>query len=344
MNSQDNIAISIIVPVYKTSPNYFKECLDSLHNQTLINTEFIIVFDGENTELHALCEAYKKKDSRFKIHIQPHAGVSATRNYGIKKAIGIYVAFVDADDFLCNNILNEAYKFATENLSDVTIWDCSIYDGLKSDLRSISSRDIRLLSSEQRKDVVKSVISMKDPNWISTAGPWCKLYLRKLLLDSPFDTQFVLRQDRILNIKLFFKDIRISYLHKNGYLYRIHNESAVRIHRHNLLQISSTFIDAMEEISGDFYPEGIGLETFRSLWEAWYNSILNPQSSVSLIRRVSEFNSILKTKRFRNHLKQIETYNDFSISMKIELFLLRRGLTVSMWLRAFIWELKQKIL
>ncbi|MBR2089669.1 MAG: glycosyltransferase [Fibrobacter sp.] len=333
--------VSVIVPVYKTSLDYFKQCLESLHAQTLLEAEFIIVFDGENAELHTLCESYKEKDNRFQIYVLSHEGVSTTRNYGIARATGFYIAFVDADDILCNSILSKAYTFAIENASDIIIWDCSIYDGIKSERRSISHHNIGQLNSEQREDVLKSVISMKDPNWISTAGPWCKLYRNEILRETPFDSKFTLRQDRILNIKLFSKNLTISYLHENGYLYRIHDESAVRTRRHNLLQISSIFIDAMEEISGNLYPEGIGLETFRSLWEAWSNSVLDPCSSVPLIKRVSEFNKILKMKQFRKHLNRIENYKDFPIPVKLELFLLKNGITFSMWLRAFIWNLKK---
>lgn len=334
--------ISVITPIYKTPLNYFKECLESLYNQTLRDSEFILVFDGENKELLFLCESYKEKDDRFKIFVQPQSGVSATRNFGIKQAKGEYIAFVDADDMLCSNILNEAYAFATKNSSDITIWDCSIYNGACSECRSIANYNIDCLNSEQKKEVLKSVISMKNPNWISTAGPWCKLYKKELLQETQFDSKFILRQDRILNIKLFSKDLSISYLHKNGYLYRIYNESAVRTFRPNLLQISLTFIDAMDEIAGGFYPEGIGQETFNSIWEAWHNSVLHPQNTAPLIQRVYAFNNCFKTGNAKKYLNTIENYKDLPFSTKFELFFLRHGITISMWLRALLWYINKK--
>ena len=356
--------ISVIVPVYKTPLNYFKECLDSLYNQTLQDAEFILVFDGENKDLFSISNTYKEKDDRFKIFIQPHLGVSATRNFGIKQAKGEYIAFVDADDILCSDILNEAYTFAKKNSSNIIIWDCSIYNGVSAERRSIANYSIDYLSSEQKKEVLKSVISMKNPNWISTAGPWCKLYKKELLQETPFDSKFILRQDRILNIKLFSKNISISYLHKNGYLYR----SAVRTFRPNLLQISLTFIDAMDEITGDFYPEGIGQETFNSIWEAWHNSVLHPQNIAPLTQRVYEFNNLLKTKKkqktkmakiknskfekslkikeidnkIKKYLNTIENYKTFPLSTKFELFFLKHRITISMWLRALIWSINKK--
>lgn len=336
-----NVSVSVIVPVYNTPMNYFKECLQSLTSQTLQECEFIIVFDGEFKEHEDICKSYQNKDSRFKPYTCSHAGVSATRNFGIEQAAGEYIAFVDADDILCHNILNEAYVFTKKNSSHITIWDCSIYNGINAERRSIANYDIVHFSSEQKKEALKSVISMKDPNWISTAGPWCKLYKKELFQNTSFDPKFILRQDRILNIKLFSKDISISYLHKIGYLYRIYNESAVRTFRPNLLQISLTFIDAMDEITGDFYPEGIGQETFNSIWEAWHNSILHPQNTTSLTHRVYEFNKLLKTKKIKKYLTTIENYKAFSLSSKFELFFLKHGITISIWLRALIWEINK---
>lgn len=342
MSKESSPKVSVIVPIYKTPLNYFKECMESLYNQTLRDAEFILVFDGENKELIPICNAYKEKDERFKIFIQPHLGVSDTRNFGIKQAESEYIAFVDADDILCSNILNEAYTFATKNSSNITIWDCSIYDGINAERRSIAKYDIDHLNSEQKMEVLKSVASMKDPNWISTAGPWCKLYKKELLLKTSFDPKFILRQDRFLNIKLFSKDISVSYLHKNGYLYRIYNESAVRTFRPNLLQISLTFIDAVDEIIGDFYPEGIGQEAFNSIWEAWHNSVLHPQNTAPLIHRVYEFNKFLKTKKIKKYLNTIENYKAFPLSTKFELFFLKHGITISMWLRALMWNINKK--
>lgn len=343
MSKESLPKVSVIVPIYKTPLNYFKECMESLYNQTMQDAEFILVFDGENRELIPICNAYKEKDERFKSFVQPHLGVSDTRNFGVKQAKGKYVAFVDADDILCSSILNEAYSFAAKNSSDITIWDCSIYNGDNAERRSIANHSIDYLCPEQKKEVLKSVISMKNPNWISTAGPWCKLYKKELLQETPFDSKFILRQDRILNIKLFSKDISVSYLHKNGYLYRIYNESAVRAFRPNLLQISLTFIDAMDEILGDFYPEGIGQEAFNSIWEAWHNSVLHPQNTAPLIQRIYEFNKFFKRKTLKKYLNTIENYKTFPLSTKFELFFLKHGITISMWLHALMWYASKKL-
>ena len=80
------IKVSVIVPVYKVPLKYLRACLDSLTAQTLQECEFIVVSDGAPEAECAICAEYAGKDSRLKFFRREHAGVSATRNYGIEKA------------------------------------------------------------------------------------------------------------------------------------------------------------------------------------------------------------------------------------------------------------------
>ena len=95
-----DIKVSIIVPVYKVPLEYLRDCLDSLNAQTLQECEFIVVSDGAPEAECSICEEYAAKDSRFKFFKREHAGVSATRNFGIKQALGEYISFVDSDDWI----------------------------------------------------------------------------------------------------------------------------------------------------------------------------------------------------------------------------------------------------
>ena len=110
------IKISIITPVYKVPLDFLRICFDSLAAQTMQESEFIIVSDGASEEECALCEEYRIKDSRFKFFKRKHAGVSATRNYGIKQAQGEYITFVDSDDWINPDSCTNSYKYAKETV------------------------------------------------------------------------------------------------------------------------------------------------------------------------------------------------------------------------------------
>lgn len=112
--------VSIIVPVYKTDPNYLKECIESLIHQTHENIEIILVDDGSPDSCGKICDRYAAKDARIKVIHQENQGVSVARNNGIDAAAGEYIMFVDADDWMeeecVETVLNEAVHHSAELL------------------------------------------------------------------------------------------------------------------------------------------------------------------------------------------------------------------------------------
>lgn len=101
--------ISIVIPVYNVE-KYIKECLDSIIKQTFTEWECLLIDDGSPDNSGAICDEYVKKDSRFKVYHKQNGGVSSARNYGIEKAQGEWVTFIDSDDFISPTFLEGLYK------------------------------------------------------------------------------------------------------------------------------------------------------------------------------------------------------------------------------------------
>ena len=91
--------ISIIVPVYNTE-QYLPDCLDNILSQSFTDFELLLIDDGSTDGSGAICDAYAKKDSRIRVFHKENGGVSSARNFGIKKASGEFLTFVDSDDIL----------------------------------------------------------------------------------------------------------------------------------------------------------------------------------------------------------------------------------------------------
>ena len=91
--------LTVIVPVYNVSA-WLPACLDSLAAQTLPGLEVLLVDDGSTDGSDAVCAARCAADSRFRLLRQPHSGVSAARNLGLRHASGELIAFADSDDWL----------------------------------------------------------------------------------------------------------------------------------------------------------------------------------------------------------------------------------------------------
>ena len=112
------VKVSIIVPVYNVE-NYIERCLKSLVNQTLKDIEILIINDGTPDNSIEICEKYAKNDNRIKIFNKENEGLGLTRNYGIERATGEYIAFVDSDDYVTLDMCENLYNAAIENNADI---------------------------------------------------------------------------------------------------------------------------------------------------------------------------------------------------------------------------------
>ena len=101
--------ISVIIPIYNAE-KYLRQCLESVINQTYKQLEIILVNDGSTDGSLSVCYEYQKKDSRIIIISQQNEGAFKARKNAIKIANGKYVAFVDGDDWIDQNMYYENIK------------------------------------------------------------------------------------------------------------------------------------------------------------------------------------------------------------------------------------------
>ena len=100
MERKDGSKVSIIVPAYNAE-RYIGECIDSLIRQTYKNIEIILVDDGSVDTTGAVCEEYRRRyQPLIQVIDSEHCGVTNARLKGVQKAVGEYLAFVDADDWI----------------------------------------------------------------------------------------------------------------------------------------------------------------------------------------------------------------------------------------------------
>lgn len=93
------IFISVIVPVYNVV-DLLQRCVDSIRRQTYRNLEIILVDDGSTDRSGALAEKFALEDRRIRVFHKENGGSSSARNFGISKARGEYIGFVDSDDYI----------------------------------------------------------------------------------------------------------------------------------------------------------------------------------------------------------------------------------------------------
>lgn len=117
-NSSCENFFSIIIPVYKAEA-YLRQCLDSIQGQSYSNFEAILVDDGSPDGCGKICDEYAQSDKRFHVIHQENAGVCVARKSGIRQAVGEYVCWVDADDYVGVDFLGNLKKIIDANSPDV---------------------------------------------------------------------------------------------------------------------------------------------------------------------------------------------------------------------------------
>lgn len=112
MSSEERPVVSVVVPVYNAA-RYLERCLDSILAQSFDRFELILVDDGSTDRSGEIADRFALRDKRVVVFHKPNAGVSHTRNFGLSHSRGEFVTFVDSDDFLCGNYLEELMGLMT---------------------------------------------------------------------------------------------------------------------------------------------------------------------------------------------------------------------------------------
>ena len=166
--------ISVIIPIYNTEED-LEECLDCILNQTFKEIEVICINDkSENNYLNIL-KNYAKEDSRIKIiSFNENLGQSAARNEGIKISKGKYIYFIDSDDKIDLNTLEELYNFIEKHAQDMVLFDVV---RLEDDIIKASELHEKSIPQET---IIKTNI-LEHPEFVYDTGIWNKLINSKFL-------------------------------------------------------------------------------------------------------------------------------------------------------------------
>ena len=117
--------ISVIVPVYNVE-KYVKKCLESISNQTYKNIEIIIVNDGATDNSEKICREFVGNEDRAKLYTKENGGLSSARNHGMQFVTGNYVLFIDSDDYISEEMIEELYNNIKAESADVSV--CGVYN------------------------------------------------------------------------------------------------------------------------------------------------------------------------------------------------------------------------
>lgn len=143
--------ISVIMPVYNTKKNYFREAIDSILNQSFTDYELIIIDDCSEEYIQEVTKSYNDKRIKY-YRLNKNCGAATARNFAIAKAKGKYLAFMDSDDISLPERLEIQYNYLEKNKDIDCLGTC--FDVLKGLVKKTVSKRPR-----KNKEIIDYLLS-----------------------------------------------------------------------------------------------------------------------------------------------------------------------------------------
>lgn len=305
--------ISIIIPCYNVE-KYVERCINSIKNQTINNFEVLLIDDGSKDNTKNIINKLIKEDSRFKYFYKENGGQASARNYGLDIANGDFIAFIDSDDWVESNYLEELYNAITTKNVDIAI--CNI------------------------KRVYKDYFSINEVNEFNTnnciyPAPWNKMFKKNVFKNIRFPIGKLYEDlNAISKIILTFN---YTIVNKELYNYAINEGSTMHIYDKRIYDIFPIVEDiesyAKEvKIYDDVYSNLEFINIYHILIGTIYRASFMDNFSIKDIKKISSYirtkypmwyrnNNLINLNLFyRTYLKCLRYNLNFIIFIMLKLF------------------------
>lgn len=216
--------VSIIVPIFNME-KYLNKCIDSISKQTYSNIEIILINDGSIDSSEKIALRWAKKDSRIIYVYQNNMGSGIARNNGLSKATGKYIMFIDPDDWIEKNAIEQFVTQMEINNADLIIacaWN--EYFDKNGNLIEKKCDDFEDEYINDIKKIQNKYVTLFLENAINS--PWNKMYKLDIIKQNNIEFPDMKRsQDIVFNYRYYDCIKSLQMYNKNLYHYRIENET-----------------------------------------------------------------------------------------------------------------------
>lgn len=302
-----DIVLSVIIPVYNTE-RYLKKCLDSVAlalENFKYTYEVIVINDGSTGNEEKIIKEYLDNKNFF-YYKKENSGLANTKNFGIKKARGKYLSFVDSDDYIDKNFYNEAFN---EYITDKCLYDMIIYDWETIDKKNNTKYIVEAKNKKYDDDKWGCIDVMIMPSS-------CNKIVKKELFDNLEFPDGYIYEDLGTTLILFCRSDKVKYINKPYYKYYLSETSIMRtdFNKKNL-QMIDIFDILFTRIDSENY---LSLDDNKKMkcmvyTRRFYESLLEPISKQKfsnryslfklMCRKIHNINSIMKKNEY--FLKEI---------------------------------------
>ena len=283
--------ISVIVPIYNAE-KYLHRCIKRILDQDYTDFELLLIDDGSTDNSGTICDEYAIKENRIRVFHKENGGVSSARNWGLDKAIGEYIMFVDSDDYMLPGMLEVMLSTLESKKADLVV--CGTTETGGGYWRPIADVDY---SINQLKE---NFVSLLHTELLSP--PWNKIYKKEIIGSNRFCEDISFGEDLLFNIQYLEKCENISLIKESPFYHEKENENSlvVKFNRNRLFDIEKVWVvvDRFSEDKKGLYSKYLRdltvyvrqlLKTKQYSWLEKKN-ILEEWASVTLIKSLNLFN------------------------------------------------------
>lgn len=317
----ENILITIVVPVYKVPYDLLRRCLDSICAQTSRNFEAILIDDGSPDECGDICDEYARTQPNLRVIHQQNGGLSVVRNTGIDNARGQWVCFVDGDDWIEPDTVAFAERYVGEcGDGDVLIFD-EYYD-----IDGVSKKNCFIEGAEEGlhiyqgedKQVLFDMFFPRfyhpfDKNLVDIGTANARLYRRDFLIENSLYNKPGLKrmQDNVFNLWVFHRAQKVYYRCRRLYHYTFNDEAATKKYNPNTLPTTCMLLESMEEFvqqcdDPEEYYQRLYSRGLRILGELFKLNYANPDNPNPFRRRVAQAAQDFETPKFQEVIHSLD--------------------------------------
>lgn len=291
---------SVIVPVYNAA-EYLKICIDSILEQTFSDFELILVNDGSTDQSGSICDAYASGDGKVKVIHQDNGGQTLARTAGLRKALGNYVIYVDADDWIEKNMLESAARIINEYHAEVITYAhrFEYADGRSKTVTEPVTEGFYNKEALRRQVYPSVLMDNSLHNMSYTIG---KVVEKKILVKCHEKVKGNLRQgeDAAVSVHAYAEAGRVYFSVEEMYHYRILERSASNGFRPELYEQIKPTIQYFETLHFPEIPDF--QEQVHRYAEMVLFSIMVMAVEKGEWRRLKTIKEFMNDSCFRNHL------------------------------------------
>jgi len=249
---------SVIIPVYNVE-KYIDRCLKSIISQNYDDLEIIVIDNGSTDSSGIICDTYASEYSNISVyHIENH-GVGSARNFGLSKARGEFIYFVDSDDYLVGNLFAD---FADKLVSDLDLVVFCYYNSFEEDLteKSRTEKSLPFKGNYDKDGFIKIFKELFLSDMLYTV--WNKIYRREFLLENNLSfEQYELGEDVRFNLNVYRNVNRIFLSQDSYYVYVIGRKgSAMSSYNPKRIQYQLQELKMVDSLLSDWYLDSFDLD------------------------------------------------------------------------------------